>query len=219
MEKYVLESVVRCGLEESISAQLLVGELHRGLKTTNRTAPPSPHPLGLTFVLVVISLTQFSSQSHSLAVSFLNNRYIAKNINLYELSNEGTKLSTHAQANFARGELAAALRRGPYQVNVLLGGYDESKGEGSLYMMDYLGSLHKVKHGAQGYAQYFCSSIFDKEFDGVENCSEEQAVQIIEHCIKEIQTRFMLSQPNFIVKKVDKDGIAVLSFGEDPADN
>mmetsp|Transcript_60385 Transcript_60385/g.148167 ORF Transcript_60385/g.148167 Transcript_60385/m.148167 type:complete len:205 (-) Transcript_60385:161-775(-) len=146
-------------------------------------------------------------------------QYIAKNINLYELSNEGTKLSTHAQANFARGELAAALRRGPYQVNVLLGGYDESNGEGSLYMMDYLGSLHKVKHGAQGYAQYFCSSIFDKEFDGVENCTEEDAVQIIEHCIKEIQTRFMLSQPNFIVKKVDKDGIKVLSFGEDPADN
>ena len=82
-------------------------------------------------------------------------RYISKNINLYEISNEGTKLSTHAQANFARGELAAALRRGPYQVNVLLGGYDEGKG-GSLYTMDYLGSLHKVNHGAQGYAQYFC---------------------------------------------------------------
>lgn len=140
------------------------------------------------------------------------------------MSNEGTKLSTHAQANFARGELAAALRRGPYQVNVLLGGYDESKedgkeGEGSLYIMDYLGSLHKVKHGAQGYAQYFCSSIFDKEFNGVENCTEADAIRIIEYCIKEIQTRFMINQPNFIVKKVDKDGITVLSFGEDPADN
>lgn len=144
-------------------------------------------------------------------------RYIAKNINLYELSNEGTKLSTHAQANFARGELAAALRKGPYQVNVLLGGYDEGKG-GSLYTMDYLGSLHKVKHGAQGYAQYFCSSIFDKEFNGVEATTEEEAIRIVEYCIKEIQTRFMLSQPNFIVKKVDKDGVSVLSFGEDPAD-
>jgi 20S proteasome subunit beta 4 len=146
-------------------------------------------------------------------------RYIAKNISLYELSNEGTKLSTHAQANFARGELAAALRRGPFQVNVLLGGYD---GEGkkpnpaSLYYLDYLGTLHQVKHGAQGYAQYFCSSIFDKEYS--ENLTEEEAINIIQHCISEMQTRFLISQPNFIIKKVDKDGVNVISFGGDPAD-
>jgi 20S proteasome subunit beta 4 len=145
-------------------------------------------------------------------------RYIAKNINLYELSNEGTKLSTHAQANFARGELAAALRRGPYQVNVMLGGYDEKKkhNPASLYYLDYLGALHKVKHGAQGYAQYFCSSIFDKEYS--DNLSEAEAIKIIQHCITEMQTRFLISQPNFIIKKVDQDGVNVISFGEDPAD-
>jgi 20S proteasome subunit beta 4 len=153
-----------------------------------------------------------------------HNRYIAKNINLYELSNEGTKLSTHAQANFARGEMAAALRRGPYQVNVLLGGYDAGKpaggggGGGSLYYLDYLGALHKVKHGAQGYAQYFCSSIFDKEYTTEADMTEERALTIIEYCIQEIQTRFLLSQTNFIIKKVDKDGIKVVSFGQDPAD-
>jgi 20S proteasome alpha/beta subunit len=146
-----------------------------------------------------------------------NHRYISKNINLYELSNEGTKLSTHAQANFARGEMAAALRRGPYQVNVLLGGYDEGKKDpASLYYLDYLGALHKVKHGAQGYAQYFCSSIFDKEYS--DNLTEEEAIKIIEHCIGEIHTRFLISQPNFIIKKVDKDGVSVVSFGGDPAD-
>jgi len=147
-------------------------------------------------------------------------RFIAKSINLYELSNEGTKLSTHAQANFARGELAAALRRGPFQVNVLLGGYDTGKngepGTASLYYLDYFGTLHKVKHGAQGYAQYFCASIFDKECR--ENMTEEDAVKVVEKCINEMQTRFMLSQPNFIIKKVDKDGVNVISFGEDPAD-
>ena len=69
--------------------------------------------------------------------------YVAKNIRLYELANDGTKLSVHAQANFARGELAYALRRGPYQVNILLGGYDEKKddkeGFSSLYYLDYMG--------------------------------------------------------------------------------
>mmetsp|Transcript_16558 Transcript_16558/g.18521 ORF Transcript_16558/g.18521 Transcript_16558/m.18521 type:complete len:204 (-) Transcript_16558:212-823(-) len=144
--------------------------------------------------------------------------YVAKNINLYEISNEGTKLSTHAQANFARGELATAIRKGPYQVNVLLGGYDvgEQGGFASLYYLDYFGALHKVKHGAQGYAQYFCASIFDKEFK--DNLTEEEAIKIIEKCILEMRTRFMMSQPNFIIKKVDEDGVSVLSFGEDPAD-
>lgn len=146
--------------------------------------------------------------------------YIAKNINLYELANEGTKLSTHAQANFARGELAAALRKGPYQVNVLLGGYDVGKndepGKASLYYLDYFGALQNVKHGAQGYAQYFCSSIFDKEC--TDNMSEDDAIMVVKMCINEMQTRFMLSQPNFIIKKVNKDGVSVVSFGEDPTD-
>jgi len=142
-------------------------------------------------------------------------RYVSKNINLYELSNAGTKLSTHAQANFARGELAAALRKGPFQVNVLLAGFDEKTG-GSLYHLDYFGTLHKVRHGAQGYAQYFCSSIYDKDWQ--EGLTEEQALKIVQKCINEVHTRFMLNQPNFIIKKVDKDGVQVLSFGSDPAD-
>lgn len=172
-----------------------------------------------SFVAISPHLTSARPMCYSLRGS--NNRYIAKNINLYELSNEGTKLSTHAQANFARGEMAAAIRKGPYQVNVLLGGYDSGKpdgGGGSLYYLDYFGALHKVKHGAQGYAQYFCSSIFDKEYTTMEDMTEERALKVIEYCIQEIQTRFLISQTNFIVKKVDKDGIKVISFGQDPAD-
>jgi 20S proteasome subunit beta 4 len=141
--------------------------------------------------------------------------YVSKNINLYELANDGTKLSTHAQANFARGELATALRKGPYQVNILLGGYDEKSGA-SLYFLDYMGTLHKLPHAAQGHAAYFCSSIFDKEY--TKNLTEEGAMKIIESCINEIHTRFLIAQPNFIIKKVDKDGVKVVSFGSDPTD-
>lgn len=148
-------------------------------------------------------------------VSFCPLRYVSKNINLYELSNDGTKLSTKAQANYARGELAAALRKGPFQVNVLLGGYDDKTG-GTLYHLDYMGTMHKVKNGAQGYAQYFVSSIFDKEC--TENMTEEEALKVVQMCINEIHTRFLMSQPNFIIKKVDKNGVEVISFGGDPAD-
>lgn len=52
--------------------------------------------------------------------------YIAANLRLYSLRNGGMKLSTHAAANFTRGELAKALRsRSAYQVNVLIAGYDD----------------------------------------------------------------------------------------------
>lgn len=143
----------------------------------------------LTYQTNVDKIAQLTSHS-MMGVSGPNcdlvsfTEFIAKNINLYELSNAGTKLSTHAQANFARGELASALRKGPFQVSVLLGGYDEKTG-GSLYYLDYMGTLHKVKHGAQGYAQYFCSSIYDK--DWVENMTEEEALRIIAKCINEKQ--------------------------------
>lgn len=140
---------------------------------------------------------------------------IAKNLQLYELANDGTKLSTHAQANFCRGELAAALRKGPYQVNVLLGGYDPS-GSSSLYFLDYLGALQKVPYGSQGMSSNFCLSIMDRECH--EGMNETEALTVIDHCIGELKTRFLVHQPNFIIKVIDKDGVRVVKFGGDPAD-
>ena len=141
--------------------------------------------------------------------------YVEKNIALYELSNDGLKLSTHAQANFTRGELATALRKGPYQVNILLGGYDEGVG-GSLYFLDYLAALAKVNYGSQGYASNFCLSIMDRDWK--EGLTQDEAVKIVEKCIKEIQVRFLINQPNFIIKVVNKEGIKTISFGSDPSD-
>mmetsp|Transcript_19195 Transcript_19195/g.38917 ORF Transcript_19195/g.38917 Transcript_19195/m.38917 type:complete len:206 (-) Transcript_19195:208-825(-) len=147
-------------------------------------------------------------------------QYISKNLKLYELSHDGSRLSTHAQANFARGELATALRRGPYQVNALIGGYDSDskggKGGGSLYFLDYLASLQRVKYGAQGYAAHFTLGLLDREWR--EGLTEAEAVEIVDHCIQEMHTRFLVSQPNFIVKAIDKDGVRVVKMGADPAD-
>mmetsp|Transcript_9723 Transcript_9723/g.10753 ORF Transcript_9723/g.10753 Transcript_9723/m.10753 type:complete len:202 (+) Transcript_9723:132-737(+) len=144
-------------------------------------------------------------------------QYISKNLALYELSNNGLKLSPHAQANFTRGELATALRKGPYQVNIMLGGYDTIKNQASLYWLDHLAAMAKVNYGAQGYASSFCLSIMDRDWK--EGLNQEQAVAIVEKCIKELQVRFLIAQPNFIIKAIDKDGVNTLSFGADPADN
>lgn len=128
------------------------------------------------------------------------------------------KLSTHAQANFCRGELAKALRKGPFQVNVILGGYDEKvENGGSLYVMDYMGSCQKVNYGAQGYASNFTLSIMDR--DWTEGLTEEEAIHIVDKCIKEMQVRFLLNQSNFIVKVVDKDGVRTAKYDSDPSDN
>lgn len=145
--------------------------------------------------------------------------YISKNLALYQLSNDGMQLNTAAQANFCRNELATALRKGPYQVNILLGGYDKNQdghGGASLYWMDYLAALSKVKYGVQGYASHFCLSIMDKEWR--EGMTQDEAVGIVEKCIKELQVRFILNQRNFLIKVVDKDGVRTIKHDADPTD-
>jgi len=167
----------------------------------------------------IVNLSSHSAIGISGPNSDLTNfsEYISKNMALYELANDGLKLSTHAQANFCRGELATALRKGPYQVNSLLGGYDISTSKSSLYYLDHMAALVKVRYGSQGYAAAFCSSIMDKDWK--EGLTQDEALFIIEKCIKELEVRFLISSPNFMIKVVDKDGVRVIKFGADPADN
>ena len=142
--------------------------------------------------------------------------FIAKNLELYRLSNDDMILSPHAQANFARGELAKALRKGPFQVNALLGGYDVKSKEGELYWMDYLGTLQKVNFGAQGYAGYFVLSTMDREWK--EGMTEAEALQVVKHSISNLATRLLINQPNWLIKVVDEKGVRTIEFGADPAD-
>ncbi len=64
-------------------------------------------------------------------------------------------------AQFIRTEMAIALRKAPYQTNVLIGGYDLIEKQAKLYWMDYLGTLQQVQKGAHGYAGYFVNSVLD----------------------------------------------------------
>jgi len=66
-----------------------------------------------------------------------------------------TDLRPEAVAAFVRGEIARALRtRKPYNVNLLLGGFDPITKKPSLYWCDYLAARAKVPYAAHGYAQY-----------------------------------------------------------------
>jgi len=102
-----------------------------------------------------------------------------------------------------------ALRKGPYQANLLLAGYDAIDGV-SLYRMDYLAALSKVNFGAHGYAANFILSVFDRDWK--RNMSLEEAMEVVRRCIHELKTRFLISQPVFIVKMVDKNGTKTLTL-------
>ena len=55
----------------------------------------------------------------------------------------------------------------PYQVNLLLAGYDKEDGP-SLYFMDYLASMNKCPFAAHGYGAFFSYSILDRNYrDGM----------------------------------------------------
>lgn len=128
--------------------------------------------------------------------------YIKKNIALYTLRH-GVTLSTHAAANFTRKQLAEALRSDPYQVNILLGGYDEEQGA-ALYYMDYLASMAKVPYAAHGYASFFVSGLLDRTCKP--KMTLEEAQEVMAACIKELGTRFLVNAKHWCFKVIDKDG-------------
>lgn len=134
--------------------------------------------------------------------------YIAKNIQLYRMRN-GYDLSTKAAASFTRRNMADFLRSStPYSVNLLIGGFDADDGS-DLYYMDYLGSLVKVPFAVHGYGSFFSLSVMDRYYK--ENMTRQEAVDLLQRCVNEINTRFVINLTSFKVKIVDKDGIHVLN--------
>lgn len=113
--------------------------------------------------------------------------YIQANVQLYSMRNE-TELGPSAVSSFVRGELAKSLRsRKPYQVNLLLGGWDKVHGVPELYWLDYLASRVKVPYAAHGYAQYYCLSILDKHHHP--DIEYEQGMKILDMCTDELKRR------------------------------
>ena len=60
-----------------------------------------------------------------------------------------------------RAQLATALRKAPYQTNVLLAGFEPKAGP-SLYFMDTYSAMAEVNFGVHGHASSFLLSVFDR---------------------------------------------------------
>jgi 20S proteasome alpha/beta subunit len=110
---------------------------------------------------------------------------------------------------FSPYQLATALRQGPYQTNLLLAGFDEDAGP-SLYFMDYFAAFSKVDFGAHGYAANFILSVLDREWRA--GLGLEEGIEVVKKCLHELRTRFLISQPNFVVKVVDSSGTRVIAL-------
>ncbi|THG09510.1 hypothetical protein TEA_008841 [Camellia sinensis var. sinensis] len=139
--------------------------------------------------------------------------YIQKNVALYQFRN-GIPLTTAAAANFTRGELATALRKSPYSVNIILAGYDKETGP-SLYYIDYIATLHKVDKAAFGYGSYFSLSMMDRHYRP--DMSLDEAIDLVDKCIMEIRSRLVIAPPNFVIKIVDQDGARESSKKSSPS--
>ena len=133
-------------------------------------------------------------------------QFFHKNIMLSYYKNS-VPLSTHAVANYMRGEKSANLRKGMKVVDMLLAGYDEGAGP-SLYFIDYLASMQKLDKGAHGYAGFFCNSLLDAHWKP--GMTVDEALALMAMCATELKRRFAIHFPNWKVKVVDKDGTRVL---------
>lgn len=90
---------------------------------------------------------------------------IQKNIQLYTYRN-GYSLNSFGTAQYIRSFLAESIRsRSPYAVNALLAGWDQTGP--SLFYVDYLGTLDKLRKGAHGYAGSMLYGLLDNKWHPV----------------------------------------------------
>lgn len=132
--------------------------------------------------------------------------YIQANIQLYTMRENDIELSPNATASFVRNQLATSIRsRKPYQVNVLLGGYDVNTNTASLNWIDYLGTKAELPYGAHGYAAFYCTSLLDRHYR--KDMKIQEGLELLKLSLKELETRMPIDFKGVYVKVVDKDGI------------
>ncbi|PWN26211.1 putative multicatalytic endopeptidase complex chain PRE1 [Jaminaea rosea] len=130
--------------------------------------------------------------------------YIEANLKLYAIRHH-IQLRPRAASAWIRTELANSLRsRHPYQVNLILGGYDLPTSTPALYWVDYLGTLAQVPYAAHGYGAFFCLSTLDRYHRP--DMELDEGLELLKRCINELKTRFIVDLGTWKVKVVDRDG-------------
>merc|ERR1712093_692726 len=112
---------------------------------------------------------------------------IVANVKLYALRN-GTSLTTKAVAKYIRSELATALRKSSYHINLLIAGYDDGVGP-SLYYLDFLATIHMMNVAGFGYGANFVLSMIDKLWKP--DLTQHDALLVMRKGIDELKQRLV----------------------------
>ncbi|UKK00132.1 proteasome subunit beta type 2 [Theileria orientalis] len=136
--------------------------------------------------------------------------YIRKSVH-YLRYRTSFNMTTKSMAHFVRQQLAEYLRKSPYQVDLLVAGYDYDGPQ--LYWVDYLASSTSIDRAVHGYGGNLLRGLLDKEYH--ENLTVEEAVRLLKKCRHEVKNRFLLSQSNFRAKVIDKNGVHDVSISDD----
>lgn len=135
--------------------------------------------------------------------------YIQANMRLHAMRENEIELSPKATASFVRTQLATSLRlRKPFQVNVLLAGFDTKTKVPSLNWIDYLGTNVELPYAAHGYAAFYASSLLDKHYKS--DMTIEDGLRLLQMCITELETRMPIDFKGVYTKVVDQNGIRVV---------
>lgn len=162
--------------------------------TDDKTRQLSPH-----------SLMSFSGEAGD-TVQFAE--YIQANMQLH-IIRDNCELSPQAISSFIRNELAKSIRtRKPFQVNVLIGGYDTKKSAPELYQIDYLGTKVELPYAAHGYSGFYTFSLLDRHYRPDMTC--EEGLELLKLCVSELERRMPVDFKGVMVKVVDSDGIRVV---------
>ncbi|KAK9475246.1 proteasome subunit [Dipodascopsis tothii] len=131
--------------------------------------------------------------------------YIQANVQLHSMRN-GVDMSPQAVGSYVRNELATSLRsRNPYQVNLLIAGFDAATNTPLLYWVDYLAALASLPYAAHGYAAYYTVGLMDKLYR--KDLTVAEGLEIMSKCVAELRTRLPVDFKGVQVKIVDKDGV------------
>ncbi|SPO28845.1 probable multicatalytic endopeptidase complex chain PRE1 [Ustilago trichophora] len=136
--------------------------------------------------------------------------WIERNSKLYSIRNH-VELRPKSAAAWIRKQLAESLRsRSPYQVNLLLGGFDLPSSQPALYWIDYLGTLATVPFAAHGYGAFFAMSTLDRYHRP--DMPLDEGLDLLRRCINELKKRFIVDLGDFTVRVVDRDGARLVKL-------
>merc|ERR1711915_452499 len=171
-----------------------------GIRTNNFVMIASDMNVGSSILSIKSDEDKFRSIFGQ--VSFAHCGNFAKGSNLARLLNEEIKLNhfnslmpitATTSAYIAQERIHTAVRRAPYETNVLI--MDKKN---NLIAIDQYGAMTSDNYICMGYFRLFLYGLLDSEYK--ENMNSEQALQLLQKCINVMKSKFLINYMRYKVR-------------------